>query len=58
MVNGRVVARRAVPAALATAAVVALLANVRSRPPSIAAPAGAGRRPPPISATVEPRSGG
>jgi uncharacterized protein with FMN-binding domain len=52
-VNGRVVARRAVPAALATAAVVALLANVRSRPPSIAAPAGAQRQPP-ISATVEP----
>ena len=52
--KGRVVARRAVPAALATAAVVALLANVRSRPPSIAAPAGAERRPPPISATVEP----
>ena len=41
--NGRAVARRAVPAALAGAAVVALLANVRSRPPSIAAPAGAGR---------------
>jgi uncharacterized protein with FMN-binding domain len=52
-VNGRVVARRAVPAALATAAVVALLANVRTRPPSIAAPS-AGRQPPPISATVEP----
>ena len=52
--NGRVVARRAVPAAVATAAVVALLANVRARPPSIAAPAGAGRQPPPISATVEP----
>jgi uncharacterized protein with FMN-binding domain len=51
-VNGRVVARRAVPAALATAAVIALLANVRSRPPSIAAPTA--RRPPPISATVEP----
>ena len=39
LVNGRVVARRAVPAAVATAAVVALLANVRARPPSIAAPA-------------------
>jgi uncharacterized protein with FMN-binding domain len=45
-VNGRVVARRAVPAALAGAAVVALLANVRARPPSIAAPPGAGRQPP------------
>ena len=43
LVNGRLVARRAVPAAVATAAVVALLANVRARPPSIAAPAGAGR---------------
>ena len=32
------VARRVVPAALATAAVVALLANVRGRPPDIAAP--------------------
>jgi uncharacterized protein with FMN-binding domain len=53
-VNGRVVARRAVPAVVATAAVVALLANVRSRPPSIAAPAVGGRQPPPISATVEP----
>ena len=36
--TGRVLARRAVPAALATAAVVALLANVRSRPPVIPAP--------------------
>jgi uncharacterized protein with FMN-binding domain len=53
-VNGRVVARRAVPAAVATAAVVALLANVRARPPSIASPAGAGRQAPPISAEVEP----
>jgi uncharacterized protein with FMN-binding domain len=52
-VNGRLVARRAVPAALAGAAVVALLANVRARPPSIAAPAGAGRQPP-IGATAEP----
>jgi uncharacterized protein with FMN-binding domain len=33
--------------------VVALLANVRSRPPSIAAPAGAGRQPP-VGAAVEP----
>ena len=36
--TGRTVARRAVPAALATAAVVALLANVRSRPPVIPPP--------------------
>ena len=36
--TGRVLARRAVPAALATAAVVALLANVRSRPPVIPPP--------------------
>jgi uncharacterized protein with FMN-binding domain len=35
-VSIRVVARRAVPAAVATAAVVALLANVRARPPAIA----------------------
>jgi uncharacterized protein with FMN-binding domain len=52
-VNGRVVARRAVPAALAGAAVIALLANVRARPPSIAAPAGAGRHPT-IRAAAEP----
>ena len=52
--NGRLVARRAVPTALAGAAVVALLANVRARPPSIAAPAGAGRQPP-IGAAVEPQ---
>ncbi|HEX6744351.1 MAG TPA: FMN-binding protein [Solirubrobacteraceae bacterium] len=51
--NGRLVTRRAVPAALAGAAVVALLANVRARPASIAAPAGAGRQPP-IGAAVEP----
>jgi uncharacterized protein with FMN-binding domain len=38
-VNGRLVMRRAVPAAVAAAAVVALLANVRARPPSLAAPA-------------------
>jgi uncharacterized protein with FMN-binding domain len=54
-VNGRLVLRRAVPAAVATAAVVALLANVRARPPAISAPAGAERRPPPISAEVEPQ---
>jgi uncharacterized protein with FMN-binding domain len=35
---GRAVLRRTVPAAVATAAVVAVLANVRSRPPVIAAP--------------------
>jgi uncharacterized protein with FMN-binding domain len=52
-VNGRVVARRAVPAALAGAAVIALLANVRARPPSIAAPAAAGRHPT-IGAAAEP----
>jgi uncharacterized protein with FMN-binding domain len=34
----RAVLRRAVPTAVATAAVVALLANVRSRPPVIPAP--------------------
>jgi uncharacterized protein with FMN-binding domain len=54
-VNGRVVVRRAVPVAMATAAVVALLANVRGRPASIAAPAGAGRQPPPLTAEVEPQ---
>jgi uncharacterized protein with FMN-binding domain len=37
-VTGRVVVRRAVPAAMATAAVVALLANVRARPTAISAP--------------------
>ena len=52
--NGRLVARRAVPAAVATAAVVALLANVRARPPSIAAPSVTGRQPPPTGATAEP----
>jgi uncharacterized protein with FMN-binding domain len=36
--TARVLARRAVPAAVATAAVVALLANVRSRPPVIRPP--------------------
>jgi uncharacterized protein with FMN-binding domain len=36
-VSPRTVARRAGPAAIATVAVVALLANVRSRPPDIAA---------------------
>jgi hypothetical protein len=46
--------RRAVPAVAATAAVVALLANVRARPPAISAPADAGQPPPPPAATVEP----
>jgi len=36
--TARAVLRRAVPTAVATAAVVALLANVRSRPPVIAPP--------------------
>lgn len=36
--SGRDVVRRAVPAAVATAAVVALLANIRARPPAIPAP--------------------
>ena len=40
--SGRALARRAVPAVAATAAVVALLANVRARPPAISAPADAG----------------
>ena len=53
--NGRLVARRAVPAALATAAVVVLLANVRSRPPSIAAPGGTGQVPPITTTPAEPQ---
>jgi uncharacterized protein with FMN-binding domain len=44
-VTARAVVRRAVPAAVATGAVVALLANVRSRPPVI---------PPPRVASLEP----
>ena len=43
----RAVVRRAVPAALATAAVVALLANIRARPPAIPATDAAGVPPPP-----------
>jgi uncharacterized protein with FMN-binding domain len=43
--------RRAVPAAVATAAVVALLANVRARPPAIAAPDDTTAPPPPIATT-------
>jgi uncharacterized protein with FMN-binding domain len=46
-VSTRAVVRRAVPAAVATAAVVALLANVRARPPAISVPDDAGRPPPP-----------
>jgi uncharacterized protein with FMN-binding domain len=53
-VSGRAVARRAVPAVAAAAAVVALLANVRARPPAISAPGAAGQPPPPSTATVEP----
>ena len=43
----RAVVRRAVPAAVATAAVVALLANVRGRPPAIPPPDDA--VPPPVA---------
>jgi uncharacterized protein with FMN-binding domain len=53
-VSRRAVVRRALPAVAATAAVVALLANVRARPPAISAPADAGAPPPPPAATVEP----
>jgi uncharacterized protein with FMN-binding domain len=49
-VSTRAVVRRAVPAAVATAAVVALLANVRARPPAIAVPDDA--RPPPPRITT------
>jgi uncharacterized protein with FMN-binding domain len=47
--------RRAVPAAVATAAVVALLANVRARPPAIAAPDDAVPPPPIATAQAEVR---
>ena len=54
MTGGRSVARRAVPVAVATAAVVGLLANVRARPPAIAPP-GDATQPPPIGvAAAEP----
>jgi uncharacterized protein with FMN-binding domain len=53
-VSGRTLARRAVPAVAATAAVVALLANVRARPPAISAPDDAGQAQPPPTATVAP----
>jgi uncharacterized protein with FMN-binding domain len=53
-VSRRTVVRRAVPAVAATAAVVALLANVRARPPAISTQAGAWRPPPAPAATVEP----
>ena len=49
VVSARAVVRRAVPAALATAAVVALLANVRARPPAIPATDAAAAPPPPIA---------
>ena len=52
MVSPRAVVRRAVPAALATAAVVALLANVRARPPAI--PATDAAAPPLPQATTGP----
>ena len=52
LVSPRAVVRRAVPAALATAAVVALLANVRARPPAIPA-TDAAAPPPPQAATAE-----
>jgi uncharacterized protein with FMN-binding domain len=45
--SARTVVRRAVPVGVATAAVVALLANVRSRPPVLATPDGASRPPSP-----------
>ena len=46
----RAIVRRAVPAAVATAAVVALLANVRARPPAIPAPDAAAPPPPRVTA--------
>jgi uncharacterized protein with FMN-binding domain len=49
-VSARTVVRRAVPAAVATVAVVALLANVRARPPAIPAPDDAAPPPPHITA--------
>jgi uncharacterized protein with FMN-binding domain len=52
-VTGRVVVRRAVPAAVATAAVVALLANVRARPTAISAPPDAA--PPAPESAAAPR---
>ena len=45
----RAIVRRAVPAAVATAAVVALLANVRARPPAIPAPHAAVPPPPRVT---------
>jgi uncharacterized protein with FMN-binding domain len=53
-VSTRAVVRRAVPAAVATAAVVALLANVRVRPPAISPPRHAAQPPPPLSVATEP----
>ena len=45
----RAALRRAAPAAVATAAVVALLANVRARPPAIPAPDAAAPPPPRVT---------
>jgi FMN-binding domain len=53
-VRARAVLRRVVPAAAATAAVVALLASVRSRPPNIAV--GAHAPPPPRGGPAQPEA--
>jgi uncharacterized protein with FMN-binding domain len=53
-VRPRAAARRAAPAAVATVAVVALLANVRGRPPDIRLPDGARTAPPPAIAAQAP----
>jgi uncharacterized protein with FMN-binding domain len=47
-VRARARVRRGIPAAVATAAVVALLANVRARPPAIPATDAAAPRPPQV----------
>jgi uncharacterized protein with FMN-binding domain len=52
VVSFAAVVRRAAPAAVATAAVVALLANVRARPPAL--PARDGAAPPPPRSTAGP----
>jgi uncharacterized protein with FMN-binding domain len=52
VVSFAAVVRRAAPAAVATAAVVALLANVRARPPAL--PASDGAAPPPPRSTAGP----
>ena len=51
--SARTLLRRAVPTAVATAAVIALLANVRARPPAIAAPDHAAP-PPPVTTSQTP----